>query len=385
MHDMSHNLTLLIAAAALALMAAFTGLCMTNGLSRLSASERKPMIVRSAIVIGGGIWSTHFVSILSMDLPGEFYFDPFLTLTAALIAILLSGAALLLLHFGVRSNKRIVAAGVVMGLGVVAMHYIGMLGMLGYELTFETTGYVVSTIFAVGMSIGALKVAYAERSLNGLIVGSVIYAMAILAMHFSAMYWTGMMPLDVLPTTPQLVSNDVLALLVVFSSFLICGSFLLTTVTARQAVASEKIGPEKEIDEDLPSKPAVVDADVNDSSVRNNDLAQKPRRLPYEQDGGRFFVNVDDIFAVQSEGHYTWLLTCEDKLFCPIGISKLAKDLTNSGFVRTHRSYLANLRYVRGFERHKDQGVCLFDPELKVDPIPISRAKLAETIKALGN
>lgn len=383
MHDMSHNPTLLIAAAALALMAAFTGLCMTNGLSRLSARERKPMIVRSAVVIGGGIWSAHFVSILAMDLPGEFYFDPFLTLAAALIAILLSGAALLLLHFGVMSIKRIVSAGIVMGLGVVAMHYIGMLGMLGYELTFEVEGYVISTIVAIGMSIGALKVAYAERSLSGLILGSVIYAMAILAMHFLAMYWTEMKRLDDLPAMTQLVSNDVLALLVMFSSFLICGSFLLTTATARQALAPVKAETKKEIEEDVPSQPTIANAEVRDSTIRNNDLTQKTHRLPYEYDGGKYFVSVDDIFAVQSDGHYTWLLTCEDKLFCPIGISKLSKDLTNSGFMRTHRSYLVNLRHVRGFERRKDQGVCLFEPGLKFEPIPISRAKLAETIKAL--
>ena len=49
----SYNPLLVGAAVLLALMAAFTGLSLTNGLSRLSSRERKPMIVRSAIVIGG--------------------------------------------------------------------------------------------------------------------------------------------------------------------------------------------------------------------------------------------------------------------------------------------------------------------------------------------
>lgn len=369
MHDVSYNPTLLFAATAVALMAAFTGLCMTNGLSRLSAYERKPMIVRSSIVIGGGIWSTHFVSILAMDLPGELYFNPILTLAAALIAILLSGAALLLLHFGVRSNRRIALAGIIMGLGVVAMHYVGMFGMLGYELTFYPMGYAVSTLVAIGMSIGALRIAYAKRSLKGLILGAVVYAAAILAMHFSAMYWTGMARLDYMPTTPQFVSNDVLALLVVFSSFLICGSFLLTTATARQAIEEDDLAAEVTVD---------------DPSTESDRSLPTKTRLPYEKDGAKFFVNAADVLAVHSDGHYTWLLTAQDRLFCPVGITKLDKDLQNSGFVRTHRSYLANLSYVRGFERRKDQGVCLFDPELKMDPIPISRAKLPDTMKLLG-
>ena len=50
----SYNPLLVGAAVLLALMAAFTGLSLANGLSRLSSRERKPMIVRAAIVLGGG-------------------------------------------------------------------------------------------------------------------------------------------------------------------------------------------------------------------------------------------------------------------------------------------------------------------------------------------
>ena len=52
--------------------------------------------------------------------------------------------------------------------------------------------------------------------------------------------------------------------------------------------------------------------------------------------------------------------------------------------LRTHRSYLVNLDYVDGFERRKDQGICLFLPELGIDPAPVSRANLAATRQALG-
>ncbi|MDT8345254.1 MAG: MHYT domain-containing protein, partial [Thermohalobaculum sp.] len=179
------------AAALLALMAAFTGLSLTNGLSRLSAAQRKPMIVKAAIVLGGGVWSTHFVAMLALDLPVEVFYDPVLTLASALIAILMAGAALLLLHFGPRSDRRIAVAGAVMGLGVVAMHYSGMYGLRGCTPVFGATGYAVSTTLAILISFGALKIAYAERTLRGIVGGAVIYALAILAMHFSAMAWTG--------------------------------------------------------------------------------------------------------------------------------------------------------------------------------------------------
>jgi len=39
---------------------------------------------------------------------------------------------------------------------------------------------------------------------------------------------------------------------------------------------------------------------------------------------------------------------------------------------------------VRGFERRKDQGACLFDPQIRVAPVPVSRANLPVTMKAIG-
>ena len=60
---------LLFASSLLALMSAFTGLILTNGLSERTAEARKKIIVQAAIVLGGGIWSTHFVAMLALDLP----------------------------------------------------------------------------------------------------------------------------------------------------------------------------------------------------------------------------------------------------------------------------------------------------------------------------
>ncbi len=369
----SYNPVLVLAAAALALMAAFTGLSLTNGLSALDVAARKARIVRAAVVIGGGIWATHFVAMLALDLPIAVFYDPVYTLASALIAILLSGAALLLLHFGERSNARIAVAGVVMGLGVVAMHYVGMYGMRGCETLFYSAGYIVSTLIAVAMSIGALSVAYRVRTLASLAGGAVIYGLAILAMHFSAMYWTGFMAAEGLQPVSVVVSDDVLALIVVFVAFLLCGAFLLTTVTVREPVLAGS-GVEA----------ALLEAPVEATPSPAPAVPPSPARLPYEADGATFFTPVRDVVAVKSDGHYCRLYRVGDELFCPMAISKLAAELEPHGFLRTHRSYLVNLAHVAGFERRKDQGICHFAPELKIEPIPVSRTHLTQTMAALG-
>ena len=385
----SYNPILLSGAILLAVMSGVTGLSLTNGLSGLNASQRKPMIVKSAAVLGGGIWATHFVAMLAMQLPVEVFYDPVYTLASALIAILMTGGALLLLHFGARSQKDIVAAGSIMGLGVVAMHYVGMYGMRGCLPVFHIPGYVISSILAAAICIGAMQVAYNRRSLRGIVVGGATYGLAILVMHFSAMHQTGFFPLDQVQPSIRMVPNDVLALLVIFVAFLICGAFLLTTVTMQSGI----------VDASMPNPSDQGAMSDRSPDPRTETTTPEPvvphgpvepvvdpfvRRLPYEQDGKTFFAAIDDVVAIQAEGHYTRLHRVSGEVFCPLAIAKLADDLKGSPFLRTHRSYLVNLGYVQGFERRKDQGVCLFAPEIGIDPIPVSRSNVSATMRALG-
>ncbi|MEM1298819.1 MAG: MHYT domain-containing protein [Pseudomonadota bacterium] len=362
----SYNVFLLTGAGVLAIIAGFTGLSLTNGLSRQPASARKPAIVKAAAVLGGGIWSTHFVAMLALQLPVDVVYDPVYTLGSALIAILVTGGALLILHFAGRTDQHIAAAGLIMGTGVVAMHYVGMFGMRGCLPVYGVWGYVISTVLSAGICIGALHVAYRRRTVRGLMVGGAIYGMAILAMHFSAMSQTGFLPLDRVEPTARMVPNDVLAMMVLFAAFLICGAFLLTTVTLREGQ------PVPAMAEPLPEAGPKPEPDPT------------PARLPYEQDGKTFFAPIEDIVAIQAEGHYTRLHRVSGPAFCPQPITRLAEELSQAPFLRTHRSYLVNLTYVEGFERRKDQGMCLFAPSLGVEPIPVSRANVAATKAALG-
>jgi NO-binding membrane sensor protein with MHYT domain len=362
---------LVIGAALVALMAAFTGMHLTHGLSRLSAEARKPPIVKAAVVLGGGIWSTHFVAMLALDLPVAVFYDALFTLASALIAILLSGAALLLMHFGGRTNGRVLAAGTIMGLGIVAMHYVGMLGMRGCAPVFAPAGYLVSTLLSVGMCVGAIRLAYGRRTRASLTLGAVLFALAILAMHFTAMHFTGFLDIGTIEPGPALIANEVLAVAVVLAVFLICGAFLLTTATLGEA------GTEPAADLPSASRPETAPPVAGPATA-------ELRRVPYERDGKTYFSSPEEIVAIQAEGHYTRLHRDGDQLFCPLAITKLDAALRGQQFIRTHRSYLVNLRHVRGFERRRDQGLCHFDPKSKVQPVPVSRARVHPMMKALG-
>lgn len=372
----SYNPVLVAASAALALMAAFVGLSLANGLSTLSPEVRKARISSGAIVIGGGIWSTHFVAMLAVDLPVEVFYDPIFTFGSMLTAILFAGAGLLIVHFGERSRGRILISGAVMGLGISAMHYIGMFGLRGCVTFLFPAGYVVSTSIAVAMSIGALTVAYRVRRPVTIAAGGAIYGLAILAMHFSAMSWTGFGEPDGLTPTARLVPQDVLALFVSFAAFLICGAFLLTTAGAGELAKSAGLSSAPVVEDFIP------DAILRTEPARAATVSAP--RLPYEAEGATFLVHPRDVVSIRSDGHYAQLNRVDDTLFCPMAISRLEADLADHGFLRTHRSWLVNIAYVAGFERKKDEGACRFDPKLGMEPVPVSRANVSKIMTALG-
>ena len=99
-------------------MASFTGLTLTRGPADLGAAQRKQRIVMASIAMGGGIWSMHFIAILGVRLPILYYYDALMTMVSALVAILMVGIALLVLHFRARTLANIVIAGIIVGMGI---------------------------------------------------------------------------------------------------------------------------------------------------------------------------------------------------------------------------------------------------------------------------
>ncbi|WP_171212157.1 MHYT domain-containing protein [Ruegeria sp. HKCCA5426] len=362
MLDYSHNAWLVAASLAVALMAGFTGLYLTHGASKLDDQRRKIVVALAAVVLGGGIWSMHFVAMLGLQLPILFYYDALITLISALVAILMVGLALLLLHFRPRSAQTIVGAGVIVGLGIVVMHYIGMAGMELCRPVYNAWDVAISTLASVGLSVVAIWVAYDNRTQRNILLGTACFGLAVFSMHFVATGLTDFVASDSAGGAGPALNNQVLAMGVTVAVFLICGAFLLTGVSFLEpAVAEPAPAPTPE------PEPAVLRAGV-----------------PFEREGQTFFAEPARIAAIRAEGHYTVLYMAAEKLFCPWSITEAESRLAPDGFLRAHRSYLVNPKHVSSFERHKDNGTCYFDDVDALTKVPVSRSRLSDIRDALG-
>jgi len=370
--DYSYNPWMVAASFLVALFAGFSGLCLLRGASAFPVGQRKFLVVVAAVVLGGGIWSMHFVAMLGLQLPVLFYYDSLITLISALVAILMVGLALLLLHFGRRTPARMLAAGCIIGSGIVAMHYIGMMGMELCGPVFSATGVAVSFVAALALATLAVWVAYGSRTRGHILLGTVCFAVAVVSMHFIAMAGTTFHLADTTVAAGPMLSNPVLAMIVALASFVLSGASLLSGVSFFGPAVAEVAPVAESAPEPEPpraARPAPQGA---------------PLPVPFEKDGRTQFADSSAIAAVRAEGHYTVLYAGKDKLFCPWSISEASGRLLPRRFIRAHRSYLINPAFVSEFRRTKDTGVCFFKGVESLAKVPVSRSRLAQVRESLG-
>jgi hypothetical protein len=94
------------------------------------------------------------------------------------------------------------------------------------------------------------------------------------------------------------------------------------------------------------------------------------------------FVDADDILGIESNGHYTRVVTAGGSQFCNLSIGDIETRLDPEHFMRVHRSHLVNLRAVSQLLREDGRvALRLGDSEAT---IPVSRSSTAAVLKRLG-
>lgn len=392
----TYDITLVAAALCISMLAAFTGLTLTTGLSAFSHSHKKMFVSMAALALGGGIWSTHFVAMLALKLPIDIGYDPLMTLASVMVAVLLVGVALLLMHFGARNQRNIILSGLLVGAGIVSMHYVGMLAIRGCVPQFGLNGKILSGLLAAFLGIAAIKISYGRRTNVSVLAGTIVFGLSVIVTHFSSMYWTGFARMPVNVVIEPSMHNGQLAMIVTLAAFVICGAFLLSASTFavepveaaieiptplpfNSSVANFVTGPAGPVDmmqlSDAERAAENVSDDYSDNIREAAETASK--NVPFERDNKIYFFPIEDIAAIQAEGHYTLLYGQGKKLFCPWSISTAESKLPSTMFFRSHRSYLVNTQKIHGFERRKDTGVCILKNE-SVEFVPVSRSKVSD-------
>jgi two-component system sensor histidine kinase/response regulator len=123
--------TLVATSVVIAILAAFVALSISGRiLAAQSERGRWAWIGAGAVVMGGGIWAMHFVGMLAFSLPCRTGYNPLGTLASVIPGILASAVALSVISRREQPSLVQLSIGaVLMGSGIGAMHYSGMAAM----------------------------------------------------------------------------------------------------------------------------------------------------------------------------------------------------------------------------------------------------------------
>ena len=154
----SHHEPWLIALSVLiAATASFAALDLASRVTTTSGRGRLVWLVGGAFAMGLGIWSMHFVGMLSFHLPVPVRYDITTVLLSLLAAAFASVVALWMVGWSQLGPVRAALGGIAMGGGIATMHYTGMAAMrLSATVSYDPLLLAASVLLAILVSIVAL-------------------------------------------------------------------------------------------------------------------------------------------------------------------------------------------------------------------------------------
>ncbi|TRW93119.1 MHYT domain-containing protein [Candidatus Methylobacter oryzae] len=142
------------------LIAIFSSFCSLEMVDRLARGEQRYLWLSiGALILGGGVWAMHFIGMLAFHLDCEVSYDPWITGLSVLPGIFAAAVALNTVNTAHVDLNRLVLGGIVMATGIALMHYAGMAAIrLDGMLRYKPELFVASLAVAVYLSIAALLI-----------------------------------------------------------------------------------------------------------------------------------------------------------------------------------------------------------------------------------
>lgn len=224
-------------------IASFTALDTAGRVAVSRGWSARFWLLVGGIAMGIGVWAMHFIGMLAMMMPMMMRYDTRLTILSLLVAILASvlafGQTVGGLHL---TRQRLLSGTLILGAGVVVMHYLGMYALL-IEPQPEWNALLValSVLIAFAASGLALWLAFHLRQgdhhlmlMRGL--ASLVMGIAIAGMHYVGMAAAEFSHSSMMQ--PHGVSNAGLAVWVTLITLTILGITLLSSMLDAQLRAA---------------------------------------------------------------------------------------------------------------------------------------------------
>jgi NO-binding membrane sensor protein with MHYT domain len=392
-----HDPYLVALSVVIAILGGYTGFGLAARIRGTPGVSRRVLLSGAAGFLAIGIWTMHFVGVLAAPIPADTVYLVLPTTVSFLICALVVGVSLFFLSIGEPSLRRVISSAVLLGAGIVSMHYVGIHGLAGdFAILHDNAMVLLSILIAIAAAYGGLRAFLARQDGVRLTLSAIAFGIAVSGMHYTAMHGMHFVPRPEL-THHQLAgglaaSPQILSVIVAVLCFVIAAGFLLSLVPdpRRQTVSSAL-----PVDPAAETTLAVASPDAGGAasfprltSAPLGGLGQPPRpapapRLPVEGADGTHFIETADVRSVRADAHYTMVHDGTRERMCPWSISEAEAQLDPGLFVRVHRSHIVAIPHVTFVRKEGDGAVIELDGQ-SPHRVPVSRAKIAEVRARLG-
>ena len=229
-----HDWRLVLAAALVCLCACLVTVHLVRRAQATLGRVRALWIGTAGCTAGFGIWATHCVAILAYEpgVPIAFAVVPTVLSLLAAIAITSLGLAFAI---GRKTWAAFVAGGVIVALGIAAMHYLGMhalevAGQVGWSVDLVVASILVGALLATG----AFAVAARPETASTTFGAATLLTLSIAALHFTAMGAVTITPDPTRVLSPASLSPAWLATVVVCLTTAVLGMSLIVAFADRR-------------------------------------------------------------------------------------------------------------------------------------------------------
>ena len=157
-------------------------------------------IFLGALTLGLGIWTVHFINIEALIVPINISYDPLLAILSMIFVITATAIAFFITSSKQCNFSSIAIGGIVVGIGICIMHYLGMFAMLGLHIRIIPRYFILyilitiictQTVMWSMINIDRLPQKYLEygRLCFSLIMGATICGVQYIGMA-SAMFYS---------------------------------------------------------------------------------------------------------------------------------------------------------------------------------------------------
>lgn len=347
-----------------------------------TAGRRKALLAASALALGIGIWAMHFIGMLAVKLPVAVNYDLLWTLVSALVCVLVVGLGVFVASFGRLTPKRLAGAGLLMGAGIAMMHYVGM-SALRANCIVSYSPALVAASFAVAVAASglALWLAFSPTNKPHLMAGAACMGLAISGMHYTGMAAATFLPAEDLVAISAPVLSLDLLAIVVAVTAFVICGLFLL-VLLPDGLDRKAERPEEEA---IKQNVALVSSSENgEEAAASFEPEPAPLvRIPVNRSGATRLLTPQEIYAVRADAHYTYVFDGVEDHFCNLSISEIESRLDPQTFLRVHRSHLVNVAHAAALKRVRDQGLLELDCA-EHHEVPVSRSRLPKLRAALG-